>query len=64
MQVTLKVGDRGLLFDESVRRSRSKKMSARLIRPYVVLVIDEFKATTKGGRNALKVHVKRLKSLY
>jgi len=61
VQITLKVGDGTLLFDESVRRGRSKKTSAQLIGQYVVLSVDEFKATTKCGQNAIKVHVNRLK---
>jgi hypothetical protein len=53
-----------LLFDETVRGGRSKKMSAKWIGTYVVLAVDGVNATIKSGRNAFKVRVKRLKPFY
>ena len=40
VQLTLKVGDKVLLFDESVRRGRSKKLGAKWIGPYVVFAVE------------------------
>lgn len=64
VQIAVKVGDRVLLFDESVRRGRSKKLSAQWIGPYTVLAVDGVNATIKRGRNSIKVHVNRLKPFY
>jgi transposase InsO family protein len=64
VQIALKVGDRVLLYDESVRRGRSKKLCAKWIGPYVVLAVDGVNATIKRGRTAVKVHVNRLKPFY
>jgi hypothetical protein len=38
-EVKLNVGDRVLLFDETVRRGRSRKLSSQWIGPYKVLGI-------------------------
>ena len=62
--LTLKVGDRVLLYDESVRRGRSKKLNAKWIGPYTVLAIEGVNATIKRGRDGVKVHVNRLKPFY
>ena len=62
--IAVKEGDRVLLFDESVRRGRSKKLSAQWIGPYIVLAVNGVNATIKRGRNSVKVHVKRLKPFY
>jgi hypothetical protein len=64
VQLTLKVGDKVLLFGESVRRGRSKKLGAKCIGPYVVLAVDGVNATIKRGRDAVKVHINRLKPVY
>jgi hypothetical protein len=63
VQIAVKAGDR-VLFHESVRRGRSKKLSAQWIRPYTVLAVDGVNATNKRGRNIVKVHVNRLKPFY
>lgn len=63
VQIALKVGDR-VLYDESVRRGRSKKLCAKWIGPYVVLAVDGVNATIKRGKTAVKVHVNRLKPFY
>lgn len=62
--IALKVGDRALLFDESVQRGRWKKLSAQWIGLYVVLAVDGVKATMKRRRIVIKVHVNRLKPFY
>jgi hypothetical protein len=64
VQLTLKVGDKVLLFDESVRRGRSKKLGAKWIGPYVVLAVEGVNATIKRGRDAVKVHINRVKPFY
>ena len=64
VQIAVKVGDRVLLFDESVRRGRSKKLSAQWIGPYTILTVDGVNGTIKRGRNTIKVRVNRLKPFY
>ena len=58
------MGDKVLLYDESVRRGRSKKFGTKWIGPYVVLVLEGVNATIKRGRDAVKVHINWLKPLY
>ena len=62
--IALQVGDKVLLFDESVRRGRSRKLSAQWVGPYVVLRVDGVNATIKKGRSTIKVHVNRLKPFF
>ena len=64
VQLTLKVGDKVLLFDQSVKRGRFKKLGAKWIGPYNVLAVEGVNATIKRGRDAVKVHVNRLKPFY
>ena len=64
VQLTLKVGDKVLLFDESVRRGRSKKLGAKWIGPYTVLAVAGVNVTIKRGKDAVKVHVNRVKPFY
>ena len=64
VRITLKVGDKVLLFDESVRRGRSRKLSAQWVGPYIVLGVDGVNATIKKGRTTVKVHVNRLKPFF
>jgi hypothetical protein len=63
-ETTLKVGDKVLLYDETVRRGRSKKLSSQWLGPYEVISIDRVNATIKKGRHRQKVHLKRLKPYY
>jgi len=58
------VGDKVLLFDETVRRGRSRKLSAQWIGPYTVTEIDKVNATISRGRKVTKVHVNRLKPFH
>ena len=58
------VGDKVLLFDESVRRGRSRKLSVQWVGPYVVLAADGVNATIKRGRSTIKVHVNRLRPFF
>jgi hypothetical protein len=60
-EMNLQVGDKVLLFNETVRRGRSRKLSAQWIGPYTITEIDKANATTTTGRKVTKVHVNRLK---
>jgi hypothetical protein len=64
VQIAVKEGDKVLLFDESVRRGRSKKLSAQWIGPYTVLAVEGVNATIKRGRNSVRVHLNLLKPFY
>jgi len=60
----LQVGDKVLIFDETVRRGRSRKLSAQCIAPYTITEIDKVKATIARGRKVTKVHVNLLRPCY
>ena len=52
--ITLQVGDKVLLFDESIRRGRSRKLIAQWVGPYVVLSVDGVNATIKRDAARLR----------
>jgi hypothetical protein len=59
------IGDKVLLYDQKVRRSRSAKLSSPYIGPYDILDIDDVNVTLKLPRNrTLKVHANRLKPFF
>jgi hypothetical protein len=60
----LQVGYKVLLFDEMVRRGRSRKLRAQWIGPYTITEIDKVNATIAKGRKLTKVHINRLKPFY
>jgi len=60
----IEVGDKVLLYDETVRRGRSRKLSSQWIGPYEVVEVNKVNATIKKGRKLIKVHVNRLKPFY
>jgi len=60
----VRVGQKVLLFDETVRRGRSKKLSPQYVGPYKVLAVDGVNVTIKKGRTAQKVHVNRIRPFY
>jgi hypothetical protein len=60
----IKVGQQVLLYDETVRRGRSKKLSPQYIGPYEVLIVDGVNVTIKKGGNTQKVHVNRVRPFY
>jgi hypothetical protein len=60
----IQTGQKVLLFDETVRRVRSKKLSPQYIGPYEVLTVDGVNVTTKKGRTTQKVHVNRIRPFY
>jgi len=55
------MGQKVLLFDETVRRGRSKKLNPQYIGPYEVLAVDGVNVTIRKGRTKQKVHVNRIK---
>jgi len=63
-KMKLRVGDKVLLYDETVRRGRSRKLGAKWIGPYVITELDKVNATIARGRKATKVHLNRLKPFY
>ena len=60
----MEVGDKVLLFDETVRRGRSRKLSAQWIGLYTIPELHKVNATITRGRKVTKVHVNRLKHFY
>jgi len=60
----LQVGDKVLLFDETVRCGRSRKLSIQWVGPYTITEIDKVNATITRGRKSTKVHVNCLKPFY
>jgi hypothetical protein len=60
----LRVGDKVLLYDETVRRGRSRKLSAQWIWPYTVTEVDNVNVTITKGRKPTKVHINRLRPFY
>jgi hypothetical protein len=63
-ETKLQVGDKVLLFDETVRRGRSRTLSAQWIGPYKITEIDKVNANITRGRKSTKVHVNSLKPFY
>jgi hypothetical protein len=63
-ETTLKVGDQVLLYDETVRRGRSKKLNSQWLGPYDIISINRVNATIKKGRHRQKIHLNRLKPFY
>jgi hypothetical protein len=60
----IQVGQRVLLFDETVRRYWSKKLSPNYIGPYEVLEVEGINVIIKRGRAAKIVQVNRLRTFY
>jgi len=63
-EMKLQVGDKVLLFDETVLQGRSHKLSAQWIGPYTITEIDKVNATITRGRKVTKVHVNCLNPFY
>jgi hypothetical protein len=61
---TFNIGDRVLLYDETVRRGRSRKLCSQWLGPYEITSLDKVNAIIKMGRRCQKVHVNRLKPFY
>jgi len=61
-EITFKVGDKVLIYDETLRRGRSKKLESLWTGPYKI--IEKHSAvnyTVKKGRKTVRVHINRLK---
>jgi transposase InsO family protein len=58
---SFQAGEKVLLYDETVRRGRSRKLCSQWLGPYEIVSIDKVNATIKKGRHSQKVHVNRLK---
>jgi hypothetical protein len=63
-QTKLQVGDKVLLFDETVRQGRSRKLLAQWVGPYTITEIYKVNATIARGRKSTKVQINRLKPFY
>ena len=63
-QIKFKIGDKVLLFDETVRRGTSRKLSAPWIGPYTITALDKVNVTIARGRKLVKVHINRLKPFH
>jgi len=56
------VGDQVLLYDETVRRGRAKKLEALWIGPYVIIKkLSDVTYVVKKGRRTTQVHANRIK---
>jgi hypothetical protein len=58
------VGDKVLLFDETVRQGRSRKLSSQWIGPYAVIEFNKENFTIRKGLKLIKLYVNRLKPFY
>jgi hypothetical protein len=59
----VQVGQKVLLFDETVQRGRSKKLSPQYIGPSEVLAVEGVNVVKKG-RTAQKVHINGIRPFY
>jgi len=60
---TFKVGDKVLLYDETVRRGRSKKLESQWVGPYAITAkLSDVNFEIKKGRKTTRVHANRLKA--
>jgi len=61
-EIEFKIGDQVLIYDETLRRGRSKKLDAKWKGPYVILEKkSNANYTLKTGRKSTTVHANRLK---
>jgi hypothetical protein len=60
----IQVGQKVLIYDETVRRGRSRKLSPQYLGPYEVLAIEGVNVTIKKRRTTQKVHVNRVRPYY
>jgi hypothetical protein len=56
----LSVGDKVLLYDEMVRRGRSRKLSAQWIGLYEEVALNKVNVTIKRGKGKQTVHINRV----
>jgi hypothetical protein len=60
----VQVGQKVLIYDETVRRGRSKKLSPQYIGPYEVLAVEGVNVVIRKGRATQKVHVNRVRPFF
>jgi hypothetical protein len=60
----LKIGDKVLLYDETVRKGRSRKLCSLWVGPYEIIRLDKVNVIIKKGRKSQKIHINRLKPFY
>jgi len=61
-EIAFKVGDKVLIYDETLRRGRSKKLESLWTGPYTIIEKNsKVNYTVKKGRKTTRVHVNRLK---
>jgi len=61
-EITFKVGDKVLVYDETLRRGRSKKLESLWTGPYKITEKhSKVNYTIKKGRKTTRIHVNRLK---
>ena len=60
----VQVRQKVLVFDETVRRGRSRKLSPQYIGPYEVLAVEGVNVVIKKGRATQKVHVNRVRPFF
>jgi hypothetical protein len=60
----IQVGEKVLLFDETVRRGLSRKLSAQWIGPYTLTEVDKVNVTIAKGCKLTKEHINRLRPFY
>ena len=62
-EISFKIGDKVLLYDETLRRGRSKKLDALWTGPYKIIEKNsDVNFTIKKGRRKLLRHANRLKA--
>jgi len=60
-EITFKVGDKVLIYDETLRRGRSKKLESLWTGPYDIEKNSKVNYTVKKSRKTASIHVNRLK---
>ncbi|KAM0727554.1 Retrovirus-related Pol polyprotein from transposon 17.6 [Formica fusca] len=61
-EIKFKVGDKVLVYDETLRRGRSKKLESLWIGPYTIIEKNsDVNYTIKKGRKAIRMHTNKLK---
>ncbi|KAM0730356.1 Retrovirus-related Pol polyprotein from transposon 412 [Formica fusca] len=61
-KIKFKVGDKVLVYDETLRRGRSKKLESLWIGPYTIIEKNsDVNYTIKKGRKAIRMHTNKLK---
>jgi hypothetical protein len=62
--MNIEVGDKVLIFDETVRQGRSRNLSSQWIGPYEVIELNKVDITYGKGLRLIKLHVNKFKLFY